>query len=345
MSRGRTLLLGHPDGPFNLRFDPRVLWLALWLAGVAGVLAMGALGLGSLHLPVGTVFDALLGKGPALARTVVVQWRLPRVVSALILGAALGMSGTIFQSLVRNPLGSPDIIGFNTGAYTGALVVMVLWHGGYAEVAAGAIAGGLATALLVYLLSWRRGIHGLRLIIVGVAVSAMLGALNIWISLRGSLESVMSAALWAAGSLNGITWAKSLPSLLCCAVGMLAVLTLGRRMQFLEMGDDAAAALGVPAEQTRLWLMALGTALIAAATAATGPVAFIALAAPQIARRLCHQRSTLLGAAGVGAILLLAADLVAQHLFMPRQLPVGVVTVSVGGVYLVWLLIREAKRT
>ncbi|KAF0812627.1 Ferric enterobactin transport system permease protein FepG [Andreprevotia sp. IGB-42] len=341
----RSWLIGHPDAAINLRVDRRNVLVCALLALCCAALVIASLCAGTLALSLHEVWAALSGEGSPLATAVVTQWRLPRAVTALVLGAALGISGAIFQSLVRNPLGSPDIISFNTGAHTGALVTIILLGGSYVEIAGGAIVGGLATALVVYALAWRRGIHGFRLIVIGIAVSAMLGAFNTWLSITGSLESALTAALWAAGSLNGMTWAKSLPASAFCVLAMAAAMLLARRMQFLEMGDDCAAALGIPAERTRLLLMALGTTLIAASTAAAGPISFIALAAPQIARRLCHNRSTLTGAAGVGAALLLAADFVAQHCFTPRQLPVGVVTVSIGGIYLVYLLIREARRS
>lgn len=336
--------IGLPDGRINFRLNLHSLRIALLLLLACLVLAVASIKSGALSFSVSEVIAALQGRGSAQSMIVITQWRLPRIVLAIVIGAALGMSGAIFQSLLRNPLGSPDVIGFSTGAHTGALITIILWQGSYLAVAVGAVTGGLLTAALVYLLAWRQGIHGFRLIIVGIAVSAMLGAFNTWLSITGSLESVMSAALWAAGSLNGISWAKGLPAAGFCLLCMLLALLLGRRMQLLEMGDDSASALGIPAERTRLQLMALGVALIAAATAATGPIAFIALAAPQIIRRL-HSGSSLLLSALMGALLLLAADWAAQHLFFPRQYPVGVITVSIGGLYLIWLLLSESRRS
>ncbi|MCX7204376.1 MAG: iron-enterobactin ABC transporter permease [Proteobacteria bacterium] len=341
----RSILIGKPDGVINFRLNFAGLRLAFILALACLLLGMMALKLGALSFSNAEVFAALKGEGSSRAMIVINQWRLPRVLMALVIGAALGMSGAIFQSLVRNPLGSPDVIGFGTGAHTGALITIILLNGGYLEIATGAIIGGLLTALLVYLLAWRQGIHGFRLIIVGIAVSAMLAAFNTWLSITGSLEAAMSVALWAAGSLNGMSWAKGLPAAAFCLSCMLLALLLGRRMQLLEMGDDSASALGIPAERTRLQLMALGVALIAAATAATGPIAFIALVAPQIVKRIgSNNAASLYLSALMGALLLLLADLAAQHLFFPQQFPVGIITVSIGGVYLIWLLLCEAKR-
>jgi iron complex transport system permease protein len=256
------------------------------------------------------------------------------------------MSGGIFQSMTRNPLGSPDIIGFNTGAYTGALIVMLAVGGGYLGIAAGALVGGILTALAVYLLAYRRGSQGFRLIIVGIGISAMLAALNHWLILQAELEAALAAAVWGAGSLNGITWEQAAPAAVVVVVVGVATLAVARRMQLLEMGDDAARALGVRAEPTRLLLLILGVALTAAVTAVAGPIAFVALAAPQLARRLTRSAGiTLVPSAVMGAFLLVASDLAAQRLFAPIQLPVGVVTVCIGGIYLVWLLAREARKS
>lgn len=341
----KTLLIGRADGWFNLRLASRVLWVNLTLIILAALLALFALCYGTLSISPGQVWQALQGEGPRGFITVIAQWRAPRVVMALVLGAGLGVSGAIFQSAIRNPLGSPDVVGFNTGAFTGALVMIIGFGGSYYQIAAGALVGGIGSAALVYLLAWRQGIVGFRLIIVGIGVGAVLSALNTWLIVSASLESAMSAALWGAGSLNGITWAKGQPALLLVPLTIGVALLLSRRLQLMEMGDDSARALGVNAESSRLWLMLCGIILTAIATASAGPIAFIALAAPQIARRLTGANAVpLFSAATTGALLLLTADVIAQHAFNGIQLPVGAVTVSIGGVYLIWLLIRESRR-
>lgn len=318
---------------------------ALLLALCCALLAIYALGSGTLSLSAQQVIAALRGEGPANLAVIVTQWRLPRVAMALILGGALGISGAIFQSLMRNPLGSPDVIGFNTGAYSGVLVAIVLFNGDITSITAGAMAGGILTGLLVYWLAWRKGVETFRLIIVGIAIRALLIGGNTWLIINASLESALTAGLWSAGSLNGITWQKSLPAIGLIVLAVIVAQALCRRMRLLEMGDDTACALGVPVERTRLLLMLIGVSLTAAATAVAGPISFIALVAPQISRRLCpNQKQPLLFAALTGALLLLAADVIAQRVFLPYQLPVGVLTVSLGGIYLIGLLIRESRR-
>jgi len=341
----RTVVLRTAGGRFSVRFGLRSALVTALLAAVALGLAIVALGIGEFTVSVPDVVSALLGHGTGAVHMVVVEWRLPRVLLALLLGAAMGLSGAIFQSLTRNALGSPDIIGFNTGAYTGALVVILLVQGSYLQTSLGALAGGLLTAALVYLFSYKKGIQGFRLIISGIAVSAMLASVNTWLILKASLEQAMSAAVWGAGTLNRVSWDHVLPVALSTLLLATVLLCFGKNLALLEMGDDAARALGVRLEVSRLVLVVAGVALTAMVTAAVGPIAFISLAAPQLARRLVRGPSvSLLPSAAMGAFLLVASDLVAQNAFAPTQLPVGVVTVSLGGCYLIWLLAREIRR-
>lgn len=317
----------------------------LWLLMACLLFAYWGLSRGTLPLSPAQLWQLLAGEAPRNVALIVVEWRLPRVTMALLIGAALGISGAIFQSLLRNPLGSPDILGFNTGAYSGVLVALVLFQQNMEGMTAAALLGGLITATLVYLLAWRNGVETFRLIIVGISVRALLMALNSWLIISASLEAALSAGLWSAGSLNGITWAKTPPVIVTLLLALGMTWLLARRMRLMEMGDDTACALGVAVERSRFWLMLAGVVLTAASTALVGPVSFVALLAPQIARRLCGGvRGALPLAALCGALLLIAADYAAQHLFLPWQLPVGVITVSLGGLYLMALLVREARR-
>lgn len=322
----------------------RALWPWLLLAACFA-LGMLALQSGNLAFTSAQVWQALTGSAPRNVALIVIDWRLPRVLTALLIGAALGISGAIFQSLLRNPLGSPDILGFNTGAYTGVLVALVLFNQSMGGMTAAAVVGGIATALLVWLLAWRNGVDTFRLIIVGIGIRALLMAFNSWLVISASLDAALSAGLWSAGSLNGLTWAKLPLTGTLIVLALLGAGLLARRMRLLEMGDESACALGVPVERTRMLLMLVGVMLTAAATALVGPVSFVALVAPQIARRLGGGLRLLLPMSALcGALLLLGADFAAQRLFQPYQLPVGVITVSLGGLYLLALLVRESRR-
>jgi iron complex transport system permease protein len=337
---GRRTIVVQPFGRLPVR--PAVVTSVLTLAALAvGVLALST---GELVIAPADVLRALVGEGYPGYHLVVVDWRLPRVLLALLLGVGLGLSGAIFQALTRNPLGSPDVIGFNTGAYTGVLVVTVVFGNGYYLVAGGALAGGLLTAIAVYLFAFQRGVQGFRLIIVGIAVSAVLGSLNQWFIIKVNLLTALAAAVWGEGTLNGLGWDQVTPVVIGIAVPAAVLIGLGPRLALLEMGEDAAAALGVRVELVRLGYLVVGVALIALATAAAGPISFVALAAPQLAQRLTRTAGiALLPSAAMGAFLLTLSDWLAQQLFAPTQLPVGVVTVSVGGVYFVWLLFRQGR--
>ncbi len=323
----------------------RLVLSCLLLMLVSLAVAVFSLRSGAVTLDFTQVFNALTGSAPRNITMVVTEWRLPRVIMALLVGAALGISGAIFQSLMRNPLGSPDVMGFNTGAWSGVLVAMVLFGQHLTAITLAAMAGGILTSLIVWALAWRDGIETFRLIIIGIGMRAMLMAFNTWLLLQASLETSLSAGLWFAGSLNGLTWAKTLPAAPLILLMFVCALLLVKRMRLLEMGDDSACALGVSVERSRLMLMLVAVVLTAAATAIAGPISFIALVAPHIARRLSGTaRWGLTQSALCGSLLLLAADLCAQQLFMPYQLPVGVVTVSLGGIYLIVLLVQESRK-
>lgn len=332
-------------GPLTLPFHPRTALVTAAL--LLGVLALGAwaLTVGDYPIALPDVWAALTGSGSEGVRRIVVDWRLPRILLAAIAGAALGLSGAIFQSLTRNPLGSPDIIGFNAGAYTGALVVLLILGGNYVATAAGALVGGLVTALVVYVLAYRAGVQGFRLIVVGLAVSAVATAVNTYLTLRASLEAAIAAASWGVGSLSTTGWKDVIPVAITMALLAPLLALLARRLRMLELGDDAAKALGVPVERTRLMLLVLGVAFTAVVTAVAGPIAFVALAAPQVAHALSRSAGIALApSAAMGAVLLLASDVISQRVLAPVQLPVGAVTVTIGGAYLVGLLIVQARR-
>ncbi|MGX6448178.1 FecCD family ABC transporter permease [Patulibacter sp. S7RM1-6] len=325
-----------------IRVQPRALAVAGVLGAVALVLLVIAVGTGEYSIPPGTVISTLLGGGDAGTAFVVETLRLPRALTGLLVGAAFGVAGAIFQSITRNPLGSPDVIGFTQGASAGAVLQIIVLGGGAAASAGGALVGGLGTAILVYLLAFRGGVEGYRLVLVGIGISAMLAAVREYLMTRAQLEEAQAAYVWLIGSLNGRGWEHVVP------VGLALLLLLplagvgSRDLRMLEMGDDAARALGVPVERTRAALIVVGVLLTAVATSSAGPVAFVALAAPQIGRRLTRSTGPGLGVSALtGAVLLLGADVVSQRIFPDAGLPVGVLTGALGGVYLVWLLTRE----
>jgi iron complex transport system permease protein len=317
------------------------------LASTAVGLAVVALTHGDYPLTIGQVFGTLTGGERGFEWTIVAEWRLPIAIAAVVFGALLGIGGAIFQSLTRNPLGAPDVIGFDAGAYTAVvLTILVVDTRSYWYMAAAALAGGMATAFVVYVLSYRGGIRGFRLIIVGIGVAAMLGSLNSYLISRATLEDALSVGYWGAGSIARVSWVPMIPALLIAAAIAVAAILLAPAMRRLELGDDAAVTLGTRPGPARLGLIVTGVATVAVVTAAAGPISFIALAAPQVARRLTRTPGvSLLASAAMGAALLSGAHLLSLLIAQAyRPVPVGLITVCLGGGYLIWLLIREANQ-
>ncbi|WP_406434994.1 FecCD family ABC transporter permease [Streptomyces sp. NBC_01589] len=328
----------------SFRVDVRALVVIVVLAAVAAGAAIVLIGSGDYAMTPGEVVSTLFGHGTFQQEFIVTDLRLPRVLVGLLVGAALGVGGAVFQTVSRNPLGSPDVLGFGQGATVGALMVIILSQGGAAAVAGGAVVGGLVTGVVVYLLAWKRGMHGYRLVLVGIGSAAMLTAAAQYLITKANLVDATRAVVWTAGSLDGRDWAQVWPLLVVCGLLIPLVLGHGRALRMMEMGDDAAYALGVRVERTRLVLMGCAVLLVAVATAAAGPITFVSLSAPQLARRLTRSPGpNLAPAAFMGAALLLVADWIAMDAFGDRQLPVGVVTGVLGGCYLLWLLVSERR--
>lgn len=334
-------------GRFSRIVVPGQLRVAGLVVVVLVALVLSSLMLGDRVIPLDRVAAAFGPDAPRMDRMVVVEWRAPRAFAAALFGACLGLSGAIFQSLTRNPLGSPDIIGLNTGAYTGVLVVISLGGMGYVVISAGAVVGGVAAAALVYLFAYSSGLQGFRLIIVGIAVSAFLGSINSWLVISAELDAALRAAVWGAGSLGGVRWPQLIGAAALALVLIAVIPWLARQISQLELGDESARMRGVRTEPVKAVAVVVGVALTALVTAVTGPIAFISLAAPQIARRIRRRTSGFdpVGAALIGAVLLCGSDLIAQHALPAASIPVGAVTVCLGGIYLVYLLVRESDRS
>lgn len=353
---GRTGLRAGPDHvPADVAADralvrrartagrTRALVVGGVLAGLCLLAFCLALSLGDVAVPLRDVLPAALGAGPPDVDLVVRGLRLPRALTALLAGAAFGLSGAIFQSLAHNPLASPDVIGITAGAATAAVVVVVVLHGTGLLLSLGALAGALLTAVAVYLLAWRQGVPAYRLVLVGIGVSALLGSVTSYLLTRADVGQAQRATFWLTGSLNGRGWDHVVPLAVALAVLVPLTLLLARPLRTLQLGDDTARGLGQPVERTRALLVLAGVALAAVATAAAGPVAFVAFVAAPLARRLVRAPLTLVPAGLVGALLVLVSDVVGRRLFAPTELPVGIITGLVGAPYLIWLLARAHR--
>lgn len=346
--RGRDLG-GRPvltvRGPVSAQVPWRVLILNVALVVLIAALAFWGMLQGDYNIAPDKVIPALLGEGKQIT-VAFAQQRAARIVAALLVGAALGLSGAIFQVISGNALGSPDIIGFTNGAATGALLQIIVFNSGPVEVALGAVVGGLATSALVWLLTRRTGLHGFRLVLVGIGVGSTLAAFNSLLVVRASLTQAQTAASWLAGSLNDITWERTYALLGLLLVVTPLLLMLVRPLGAIRFGDQVASGLGVSVNAYRVAALFIGVLLVSLATATTGPIAFVALAAPHIAKTLARSGGVgFTSAALMGALMVLGSDLIGRFAVPGRIIQVGVVTGAIGGLYLIYLIYLERKKS
>ncbi|MER7502932.1 iron chelate uptake ABC transporter family permease subunit [Nonomuraea pusilla] len=335
----------------GLSFRVRPRGVAVTLAGLAVLVLLMALNmrLGDISMSLGSVVSGVID--PASPdHFVVMELRLPRALTGALVGAALALSGAITQSVARNPLASPEILGVTTGASVAVVAGIVVAGNVYGGVSgllstlgvpALALLGGLTGAALVYALAWRRGLDGYRLVLVGIGVAAVFTNVKFWLLTIGDVDDTGRAMVWISGSLNARGWEHVTPVALALAVLVPATLLGARSLDALRFGDDTVTALGVRMNAARALMILAAVLLAAVATAAAGPITFVALAAPQIALRLARTgRPPLLSSAVVGAVLTAGSDLLARTAFSPVELPVGVVTAVLGAPYLIHLIWR-----
>ncbi|RJE85925.1 FecCD family ABC transporter permease [Paracoccus onubensis] len=313
-----------------------ILTLVLLLACGFAVTLM----LGQSFTPPGDVLRVLLGQEVQGASFTIGQLRLPRAVMSILVGMSFGLGGVAFQIMLRNPLASPDIIGVSSGASAAAVFGIVVLSLDGAAVSVFAVLAGLAVAILVYGLSFKNGVAGTRLILVGIGVSAMIDSFIAYILSRAASWDLQEAMRWLTGSLNSVQLSQALPLLVSLMLFGGVLLSRGRDLDALRMGDDTAAALGIRVGMTRILVIVTAVGMIAVATAAAGPIAFVAfLSGPLAARMVGPNGSILLPAALVGAALVLIGDYIGQFA-LPSRYPVGVVTGALGAPYLIYLIVR-----
>jgi iron complex transport system permease protein len=331
----------------SLRIEPRVIGV-LAVLGTATLLTMTlSIGYGEFPISPRGVLAALVGAGNDATSFIVLDLRLPRALTAVLAGGALGIAGAIFQDLARNPLVSPDVIGVTSGASLAAVALIIFGDAsGVVSISIAALAGALLAGMALYALAWRGGVQGYRLVLVGIGVAALLQAGIEYVLTRGQIYDVARAYVWLVGSLNGRGWENVWPLAATLAVLLPLSLALGRQLEALQLGDDVARALGVGIERSRLGLLAVAIILTGVAVSAAGPIAFVAFIAPHIARRICATVSpsgVLPAAAACGVLLVLCADVAGRLLFAPTEIPVGIVTAIIAAPYFLFLL-RRANR-
>lgn len=342
--RDGLLVLRSDRFGLSTRVPVRAVLVSVVLAAATfGVLAW-SLAVGDFSVPLVDVVKTLVGAGEPGSDFIVRTLRLPRGLTAVLVGAAFGLAGALFQRVARNPLASPDIIGINAGASVAAVFAIVVLHVGGTTVTVAALAGAVVTAVAIYLLAYKRGVTGYRFVLVGIGMTAVLQSIIQYLLTRTEIYEAQRAMVWLTGSLNARTWDHVRPMAAAMLVLVPVTLGLARHLRAIELGDDTARGLGTGVERTRAALLLTAVGLAAVATASAGPIAFAALLPPQIARRLTGGRSlALVPSALCGSLLLVSADLVGRRLFSPTELPVGVVTAVLGAPYLLYLLARANK--
>ncbi|GAA2827434.1 iron chelate uptake ABC transporter family permease subunit [Kribbella solani] len=337
----------------------RTVVLSILFAALAIVIALVSLSVGTARLPLTDVVEVLLGGGRRGTRLVVLELRLPRIATGLLVGIAFAVSGALLQTLSRNALASPDIVGVNSGASAGAVAVIVLAGTGGGNISgfaakvgipAAAVLGGLLATLIVGALSIQRGVVDAgKVVLIGVGIAAAANSLVAWMLVIGDVNDAGRAAAWLAGSLNSRAWSDAIPVLIAVVLLLPVAMMFNRDLSALVLGDDVASSLGVRVAGIRLALLVIATVLAAMATAGAGPIAFVALVAPQVAQRLTRmERPPLVTTATLGALFVVLADFVARNGLQwaqvgPYELPVGVVTAACGAPYLLHLIGRQQK--
>lgn len=340
-------------GPISFLWRPRVVLVCVIAAALIVFLGALSIGLGDYPISVPRVLEVIFqGEGSRVERLVVLEWRIPRVATAIAVGCALGLSGALTQTVTRNALASPDILGITTGASAMAVTVIVLGSGGgFAGWLAGigiplaALLGAILSATVIWALAWRCQADSYRLVLVGIIITALLSSYINFLMVRAELRDASQAQFWLTGSLARSEWSTTIPIAVLVIVCAPLLAWIAYQALATTLGPDLARALGQRVNAVQVAMLALAVALAAVAVSAAGPIGFIAFVAPQVALRLCGVPSPPLAASALtGAVLLLGADIVTQAV-LPVELPVGIVTSALGGIFLIYLLVQRTRST
>ncbi|QCR34529.1 iron chelate uptake ABC transporter family permease subunit [Lysinibacillus sp. SGAir0095] len=328
----------------RLKRQRRFIMMTSVLAVISLALCGTMLMLGNTIYPVEDVFRVLMGEQVKGASFAVGTIRLPRMIAGLFAGFAFGVGGYIFQTMLRNPLANPNVIGITAGSSASAVFCIIVLQAGTTVVSIASVIGGLATVLVIYGLSKGSSFSIGRLILIGIGIQAMLTAVINYLLLIGQEHDLPAAMRWLSGSLNGAKMENLLPLVVIVLLLTPVILLYGKRLEMLELGEQAATSLGVDTNKTRIILIISSVLILALATATTGPIAFVAFLAGPIAKKLVGVGfSNIIPAGLIGVILVLGADLIGQFAFVARY-PVGVITGILGAPYLIYLLIRINRK-
>jgi iron complex transport system permease protein len=328
--------------PVTRRRDRRPLILLAVLLLLLVVMVAGIM-IGSVRVSIGDIWAALTGEHTGGGRFIVWNLRLPRVLLAALVGMNLAIAGSILQSVTRNPLADPQLLGLSAGgALLAVLALRVAPAAAIGSLPPIAFVGSLAGALIVYLLAWRGGVSPARFILAGVAVGALFAAFTTGILLTSSL-TVQAIMSWLAGGFYARSWPHVQTILPYSLLGIAGAMLLARRLDVLALGDEPASVLGVPVQRMRALLTGLAAVVTGSAVAVAGLIGFVGLIVPHAARMLVGSghRYAIPVAALLGGALLVGSDLIARTVVAPRELPVGVVTAAIGAPAFLYLLRRR----
>ncbi|MBV1810150.1 FecCD family ABC transporter permease [Pseudomonas viridiflava] len=330
---------------FSRRFSLAGLTRLLAALAFTLLVMLGSLALGKVNLSPATLFDVLFGQADQRLVFIVEQLRMPRLALAALVGAALAVSGLILQSIIRNPLASPDLLGITSGASAAAVIYLSFFSAalGAQFLPLAAISGAGLAALAIYLLAWNQGASPLRLVLIGVGVSALLAAVTTFILVFSPLTTTLSAYVWLTGSVYGASWPepRALAGWLVVVLPLLVL--LARQVRVQQLDDDLAQGIGVRVQWLRAGLLLVSVALAGLAVAWGGAIAFVGLIAPHIAKRLVPPgfAGQALMSALMGANLVMLADLAGRTLFLPLDLPAGIFVAVLGTPFFLYLLINQ----
>jgi iron complex transport system permease protein len=330
----------------SVLLDKRTIIVAVVLVVISLAVAIANAAIGSMRIHPLSAVRIFLGMGDPTEATIVLNFRLPRMLVAFLVGMLLAGAGAVLQGMIRNPLASPDIMGITGGASAAAvLFITLLPTASVRYLPFAAMAGAVVATAVIYLLAWKKGVSAMRLVLIGVGIEASMKALTTLLIVRSPFYSSSKALTWLTGTVYGANWGNVWALLPWAAVLLPLTAIAGRTLNVLQLGDDTAAGAGSRVNRDRLLLLALCVAMAGAAVAVGGAIGFVALLAPHIARMLTGPSfgGLLPVSALAGGIIVALADLVARTAFAPLDLPVGIFTSMIGAPFFMYLLYRNRK--
>lgn len=320
--------------------------LFLGLTCLVTALSLLSLSVGGVSVPLKEVLASLTGRNAEASNLIIMQFRLPRIVAAILIGAALAVAGALLQGVIRNPLASPDLLGVTGGASV-AVVAFMTFVTGYSIhwVPFIAIGGALVATTINYVFAWKKGVSPFRLVLIGIGISTAMGALTTFLLISGPAYLAAQVLNWMTGSIYGTNWSYIEVLWPWVAVFIPLSFLLAKELNVQSLGEDVAIGLGSRVQLSRMILLFYSVALAGAAVGVAGTISFIGLMAPHIARMLVGNSYKLIipVSALIGAIILLLADLAGRMLFQPLDVPAGVFTAGIGAPFFMYLLFKRKK--